>query len=287
MKTRGGVYGQRGGLVRAVYLAGALVVWCATLGGRRRTGGVVLCYHGVSDAQKEMLARHVRIAAKRAVRLSQVSARPRGVCFTFDDAFANLLRNALPVMAGHGVPSVVFAVSENLGEAPKWEMREGHPERDERIMTGGELREAEGFEGCRVQSHTATHARLGERSEAEATEELRRSRMELAGIVGHTVDAIAAPYGSWTPGVVEAAKGLGYQWFLTLDPLDGREAGGVLVGRYLMTPETSPIEFRLTIDGAYEWVFAARRMARRMKRVMTGRGQRTGGAGGAVAESAA
>lgn len=307
-----GVYGQRGGLVRFAYLLGACGAWVLTLGGRlgsRRA--VVLCYHGVTDSSRERFAAHVRIAARRAVTLADAGgSKPRGVCFTFDDAFANLLRNALPVMAGAGVPSVVFAVSENLGTTPKWEMREGHPERGERIMTAEELRQAEQFGGCRVQSHTATHARLGVVPIADASEELRRSKAKLEEVLGHSVDEVAAPYGSWTRSVYEAARAMGYARFLTLDPHDllepestageksivakrnghgeepylaeGRDG---LIGRYLMTPETSALEFRLTIDGAYGWVFGLRRWVRRLHR--TGAGKRASRThDGAVARSA-
>jgi hypothetical protein len=45
---------------------------------------------------------------------------------------------------------------------------------------------------------------------------------------------------------------------------NGREG---LMGRYLMTPETSKLEFRLTIDGAYGWVFGVRNVARGLRRL--------------------
>ena len=266
-----GVYGQRGALVRTAYLAGACAVWCLTLGGRLgNKRPVVLCYHGVSDSSRENFARHVRIAAGRAITLAEAGKHEQGqrgkrtVCFTFDDAFANLLRNALPAMAEARVPSVVFAVSGNLGETPKWEMRPGHPERDERIMTPEELRQAEGFAGCRVEGHTRTHVALARISNEVRSDELRRSKMELEAVLGHDVKEIAAPYGSWSSAVLVDARSSGYTGLLTLDPADtGVEQG--LVGRYLMTPETSALEFRLTIDGAYAWVFGLRRMMRAMK----------------------
>lgn len=269
----GGVYGQRGVLVRGVYVVVACAVWCLTLGGRlRRRSCVVLCYHGVNARQQEGMKRHLRIARSKAIRLDQADSigvrmgKP-SVCFTFDDAFANLHDHMLPAASEWGVPVEVFAVPGNLGRTPEWYMREGHPERVQRLMTAEELRRAADIPVCRIGSHTTRHAALGSIPQHDAEQELIESKDAVEQIVGRAVSTVAAPFGSWTPSVASVARRVGYTQFLTLDPTDTGVQPGV-VGRYLMTPETSALEFCLTIDGAYRWVFALRRVVRKLKRAM-------------------
>lgn len=263
----GGIYGQRGLLIRFAYLIGACVVWCGSIGGRLgRRRSIVLCYHGVTDAQRGGMRRHIEIARARAISSDQLfraqPSRERGsVCFTFDDAFANLHTNMLPFASASAVPVCIYAVPGNLGRAPAWPMRDGHPERSERIMTDDELIAASRIAGCSIGSHTQHHKALATIDSREANDELTSSKMALEALLERPVDEIAAPYGSWSGDVTAMARSAGYSRLFTLDPSDTNESKGI-IGRYLMTPDTSSLEFRLTIDGAYRWVFVLRRAIR-------------------------
>ncbi len=106
------VYARHGTWVRAVYLLIAVLWWVgsqvAGLLRGRRCGVVVLCYHGITDGQRRRFAWQMARLADRAIDAADVEAAARSgerrlrVCVTFDDAFANLLHNALPVMQAAG-----------------------------------------------------------------------------------------------------------------------------------------------------------------------------------------
>ena len=122
------VYGKRGVLVRLLYLMGAMVWYVLSLGGRSGRGSVVvLCYHGIrGDQCKSFRWQMSRVSGKTVETLDfermgalRTTGHPK-VCITFDDAFGNLLDNALPVMEQYRIPAIVFAVADNLGKRPCW-----------------------------------------------------------------------------------------------------------------------------------------------------------------------
>lgn len=263
----------------------ASCIWYLFRGGRG-DHLVVLCYHGVRDGQGDRFGRQLRALGGRTPCVEapgNLQQGGRSVCITFDDAFACLLRNALPQAKELGVPTTVFAVPGNLGAPPRWEMRAGHPEASERTMTAEELVAAEREFGCRIGSHTVRHRALATLSPGEAFEELVESKRALEEILGHPVEEFAAPYGSYDDQVVELARRAGYTRFYTLDrTLHPREGDGFVVGRYLMSPDAWWLEFWLTINGGYSWIFPLRRLLNRMR----GISGRSGGAVEAGATSA-
>ncbi|MFG0274879.1 MAG: polysaccharide deacetylase family protein [Phycisphaerales bacterium] len=264
-------YAKRGIAVRLAYLAGACCWWALTLGGRLGRGRVVvLCYHGVRDEQAARFRRQARRIAKRAVGSWDIEAAEsmlgrQRVCLTFDDAFANLLTNALPALKELNAPATVFAVSENLGATPRWAMPEGHPEAGEVTMTAEQVASCSG-DLVRIGSHTRTHPMLTRLDDNALREELAGSREALERIVGSPVTELAFPHGDYDDRVVRAAHGAGYGHVYTLDPIahPGRLPGGV-VGRCSADPDMWGLEFFLTCDGAYGWLDGLRRLVRRMK----------------------
>lgn len=263
-------YAKRGIAVRLAYLAGACCWWALTLGGRLGRGRVVvLCYHGVRDEQAERFRRQAKRIAKRAVgsweleTAESMLGRPR-VCLTFDDAFANLLTNALPTLKELNTPATVFAVSDNLGAAPGWAMPEGHPDAGEVTMTAEQIASCSG-DLVRIGSHTRTHPILTTLDDAALREELAGSRAALEAIVGSPVTELAFPHGDYDDRVVRAAHGAGYGHVYTLDPVahPGRLPAGV-VGRCSADPGMWGVEFFLTCDGAYGWLDGLRRLVRRV-----------------------
>jgi len=274
-------YARRGAFVRVVYLVLACLWWAVTLGGRLpRQRIVVLCYHGVNDAQRERFSRQMRRIAGRATGVAGVGPGGLGgmmVCVTFDDAFANLLRNALPITTELGIPVVVFAVSGNLGGTPRWSMPRGHPEANETIMTEAELRAASGLPGCRIGGHTSTHRPLADLAAADVARELAESKVALERITGTLIADVAAPYGSWTPEVADAARSAGYDRFFTLDPCARPDPDRPwVVGRYSMSPDAWPIEFGLTVCGSYSWLRTMRGAVRGITGLARGRRSRLG-----------
>ncbi len=296
----GGPYRRHGIAVRLLYICAALVwhfIACRFARGAQRA--VVLCYHGIRPHQPARFAWQVRRVAKRAIGVQELTAsstpssasqnparqcgaqrpttcvvgsvgsskgRSPAVCFTFDDAFANLLDNALPILRQHGVPACIFAVSDNLGDRPRWRIAPHHPDTDERTMTADELRQAVGDGLFTLGSHTCTHPDLAQLAPAEVLRELQDSRAKLADLVGRPVDDLALPHGSYTPAVLDAAFAAGYQRVHTLEPTPHTPCDGPqVIGRFLMSPDVWRIEFLLTCAGAYAWLHPWRRSLRRLR----------------------
>lgn len=262
------VYARRGGLWRCVQLAVSSLYWLFTLGGRLGSAPVVtLCYHGVADGGSEPFARQMRHIRRRAIAPHERGitrpflSRP-GVSVTFDDAFANVRRNALPTLQELGIPAVIFAVSENAGRPPAWNIAPEHPEAAEPTMTPEELREVANGE-IEIASHTATHARLTDLDDEALEREVRLSKERLEDELGRTVRSLAFPHGAAGSREIEACRAAGYECVFTLDPGD---RGEFVRGRYLMEPDVWPLELALTADGAYAWLVHVRRLRNALRR---------------------
>src|SRR5690606_8164513 len=101
------------------------------------------------------------------------------VVITFDDAFANLIPNALPALREHNLPAAIFAVSTNFGVPPRWAMPNDHPERLERVMTEDELKSVAVAPDILIGSHTRTHPSLSDVAPDQLQRELTQSAAEL------------------------------------------------------------------------------------------------------------
>ena len=254
------VYDKRGPVVRVVYLIVAVLYWLGTGFGRvGRRDVVTLCYHGVKPRQRRRFAR----------QMAWIARRGRGrVRVTFDDAFANLLDNALPVMHELGIPATVFAVTGNLGSPPDWEIAGDHPDASEPTMTAAQIRLADAERGATFGSHGATHRRLTDLSPDEVYWELMESRTALEQITGKAVEDFAPPHGACDEALVDAAIAAGYRRVFTVGEPNGdgtHGAEGRVIGRMKMSPDVWPIEFALTVSGGYGWLPGFRRRARRTR----------------------
>jgi peptidoglycan/xylan/chitin deacetylase (PgdA/CDA1 family) len=256
------VYARRGVGWRSVQLAISSVWWLVTFGGRLGSDSVItLCYHGVLDEdgssfEKQMLRIRERSIASTETAVTGRTFRKPRVCITFDDAFRNLGRNVIPILREHGIAAVIFAVSENAGCPPAWEIDPEHPEAGESTMSALELREA-ADDRIEIGSHTATHAKLTDLPDQELQREVVQSKASLESELGSSVRFLAFPHGAAGTREIEAAKEAGYVAVFTLDPED---RGDFVRGRYLMSPDVWPAEFALTADGAYSWIVLVRRL---------------------------
>lgn len=196
----------------------------------------ILCYHAVSSTwparlavTEELLAEQVGLLARRgyvgltlaeAERRRQTGALPeRSVVVTFDDAYLSTAR-AKPILDELGYPATVFAVtsfpaSGRLLSWPgveQWTQGKYAAEMSPLGWDGlGELREG----GWEIGSHTVTHPKLPEVSDAQLAEELDASRQAIEDRLG-SCETIAYPYGLADDRVAGAARRVGYLAGVTL-----------------------------------------------------------------------
>jgi peptidoglycan/xylan/chitin deacetylase (PgdA/CDA1 family) len=116
----------------------------------------------------------------------------RAAVITFDDAYASVHEQALPILAQAGIRATVFAVPGVLGSRNTW---------DPPASTGAlrimgpaalvELRDA----GWEIGAHTQTHRSLPELDDNEVQDEMARADAALEDLVGDPVAFFAYPFG--------------------------------------------------------------------------------------------
>jgi len=288
------VYAHRGVIIRLLFLTIAVLHGLATGFGRlRRRRVITLCYHGVTCAQENSFRRQMARVAPHVVGVVDIAdARARRfpaprVCVTFDDAFANLLDHALPTTRALNIPVIVFVPTGCLGSPPSWRIARDHPDATQPTMTTDQISQTPTSSLCRFGSHSATHRPLTELPPDEARRELTESKAALEDLIGGPVEDFAFPHGAYNQRLIDAAQAAGYRRVFTLDPGRSFTCEGIRInGRMKMSPDAWPIEFLLTISGAYDWLAPARRIFRAIARpadACTNRyqsGTRTSGAPG-------
>jgi len=127
------------------------------------------------------------------------------VLLTFDDAYRQMAKEALPVLRKLGFTATVFVVTSQIGGTNVWDQAKGFVKQD--LMSAEEiLFWAE--QGIEFGAHTRTHPDLCSRDSSEVTAEMIASRDELSKLVKRPVVAFAYPYGRYDESVVGCARGV-------------------------------------------------------------------------------
>lgn len=136
---------------------------------------MILMYHKVDIITPTMwwltpgdLDRHItNLRQRNFVYLEDYRFPDREVVITFDDAYENVYRHALPVLASHNVPFEVFVIGGKIGG---WnDFDPGEPQT--RHMGMYHLEEIT-QRGGRLQWHTRTHPNLPDLSDDAIEEEM-------------------------------------------------------------------------------------------------------------------
>jgi len=258
-------------MIRLIYLITAVCWYCLTLGGwLNRKKVVVLCYHGITAGQKNQFKWQMKKIANRAITLESMTNESNSsinkVCITFDDAFENLLENALPVLQELKIPALIFAVTDNWEKKPQWCMPQNHPEKNEMVMTTSQIYNVAQNPLFHIGSHTKTHPDLTKISESNVREELEQSKQYLENLLNIPIKNLALPHGAYNPDTINIAQAVGYKKVYTLNPnIRGSMKADSLIGRFSMSPDMSKIEYLLTCAGAYAWLGSLRQKIRLLR----------------------
>jgi peptidoglycan/xylan/chitin deacetylase (PgdA/CDA1 family) len=191
---------------------------------------LILCYHAVSEkfpaslavsptALRQQLTTLVR-HGYRGATFSEALRRPREgktLAVTFDDAYRSVIRLGFPILSELGLKGTVFAPTAYIGaERPMgWD----GIDRWHQTAHAAELVPCSWNElqmlvdaGWEVGSHTRTHPRLPELSDAELAIELRGSRRDCEQHLGVPCRSIAYPYGAVDRRVADAVADAGYEF---------------------------------------------------------------------------
>ena len=188
----------------------------------------VLVYHMIGDAppaaafpgnyvpacQFEAQLRFLRRAGFQSVSIPEYLEYRRGrgglparpIVITFDDGYRRALDVAAPHLARLGFRATVFVVTGLIGRTNLWDGCECQ----EPLLSVEEIT-AWQRSGIEFQSHTVTHRRLSELSDADVFCELVESRRTLEDLLGMHVSVIAYPWGERTDVTLRLAREAGYE----------------------------------------------------------------------------
>jgi len=219
---------------------------------------VILYYHGVKPADRRMFERQMAYLSGycQVVNISEIkTATADGAdiiaAITFDDAFENVLDNAVPILKTLNLPAAIFVPTGHLGRPQQWPVPRGCDDKNEKIMTAEQVAglARDGFEIC---SHTVSHPKLTSLDEKRLYSELVQSKKDLEAIIGKEVTAVSYPHGDHNAKVCAAARQAGYREGFTIEPQlvnDCRD--DMRIGRFVVSPADGLVKFRLKVNGAY------------------------------------
>ena len=137
----------------------------------------------------------------------------RCVMITFDDAYADLVEHALPVLEKHSYPAIVFVATSLVGKTINC-----NPDQSEAtlpIMSDAQIKQWSS-RGVTFGAHSRTHADLTALSATQAEGEITGSKEDLAAITGQDVTAFAYPYGKYN-SALEPIVGAHYKTAFTVE----------------------------------------------------------------------
>jgi peptidoglycan/xylan/chitin deacetylase (PgdA/CDA1 family) len=252
------------GVSACVYAATRVSDVFTRLSGRTPPGRcVIVYYHSVPREQRAKFAQQMKILIRYAKAISLdgdvfVPAGERRVAVTIDDAFENLLVNAVPALQRLKIPATIFAISGAMGK------NFGDAGAAERVMTAEQLRGLPA-DLITVGSHTVSHPFLPSLNQEAARRELEDSRAELSKLLQRDIRLFSFPFGGCTSQLIKACRKAGYhRVFTTLPRFAFASTREFAVGRVRVDPTDWNIEFSLKIAGAYRWLPWAFAMKRRM-----------------------
>ena len=124
------------------------------------------------------------------------------VLITFDDGYIDNYTNAFPILKKYGLHATVFVIPAFTSVNPGY-------------MTWEQLKEMEA-NGITVESHTLTHPKLEELPDDEIRSELLNSKSLLEQNLGHPIEFLAYPTGTYNLHIAGIAQAAGYKGAFTI-----------------------------------------------------------------------
>lgn len=130
---------------------------------------------------------------------------------TFDDGYLSNYTYALPLLKEYGYTAAIFTVTGTVGVSDVAFPHFNWPQAKEMSQSGV----------VEIYSHTNSHADLSTLSTAQLILELRRSKILIESKLGTKCDVFAAPFGKFTPEVVDIASAAGYKLMMRVGEVCG------------------------------------------------------------------
>ena len=132
----------------------------------------------------------------------EIELPPKPVLITFDDGYLDNYTNAFPILKKYNLRATVFIIPSFTSVNPGY-------------MTWEQLKDMEA-NGITIESHTLTHPKLEELPDDEIRSELLNSKSLLEENLGHPVEFLAYPTGTYNLHIAGIAQDAGYKGAFTI-----------------------------------------------------------------------
>jgi peptidoglycan/xylan/chitin deacetylase (PgdA/CDA1 family) len=174
----------------------------------------------------------------------------RPVVLTFDDGYADLHEQVLPILVEYGFPATVFITSGWLRDAGA---RAADNRPPDRMLSWSQLVELSD-NGIEIGAHSHSHPQLDQIDRARLRAELVDSRALLEDRLGRSAPSLAYPYGYSNALVRETAREAGYsQAAGVTNTTAGPQADPFRVPRLTIRRSTSDQRFADISDQRLLW----------------------------------
>lgn len=190
------------------------------------------------------------------------------VLLTFDDAYADLVDYALPVLRCYGFKAAVFVVTGQVGGTNAWDEARGSG--THRLMTDEQIREWS-TQGIEFGAHSRTHANLTNLADEELKEEIAGSGKDLASILGAMVISFAYPNGSYDKAVQNYVREAFPLAFTVEEGLNDLRTDPCLLRRTMVQPGDSLIDLACRVRLGWSPILHLRSSIARVRHRLQGR----------------
>lgn len=254
-------------------------VWLARSRGRPDERGMrILLYHRVADDADPLAVPPRRFreqmdylasAGFRVVGLLEALelldsglVPPRTIGLTFDDGFADVRDEALPVLARHGFHATVFIATGVTDGRLQFHWYERQPP----VLGWDEVLRLDREGTLRFEAHTVSHPNLLSVDEATAAAEIGDSRRELELRLERPVSTFAYPAGLFGDRERRLVAAAGYRAAVSCEPgvnLPDTERFGLR--RRQIDARDTLLDFRAKVGGGHDTPLPLRRAYRRLR----------------------
>jgi peptidoglycan/xylan/chitin deacetylase (PgdA/CDA1 family) len=254
--------------------------WLVRTRGRPDAGGLrILLYHRVSgdgdplavkprrfrDQMDHLASEGYRVVDLiEALELLRAGAMPaRTVGMTFDDGFADVAEEALPVLERHGFRATMFittGVTDGRLSFPWYE------ERQPRVLGWDEVVALDRQGTLRFEAHTVSHPSLLAVDDSTAADEIGGSRRELEDRLGRPVSAFAYPAGLYGERERRLVAQAGYAAAVSCEPgVNLPSTDPFALRRRQIDARDRLVDFRAKLGGGHDTPLPLRDHYRRLR----------------------
>ena len=179
---------------------------CGSSGPASNGGAIVraiLTYHSIDSSGSPIsvspaaFRRHIRHALSAGIRivsledlLAAADAAADTVALTFDDGFVNVAKEAIPVLAEHGLPATMFVPTACVGKTNEWVRKDHHPTPELSLLDWDALE-------ARCRNEASPSGRIRERIQPLTDLPARHSSIELAGAARDIAERLGSRPAGW------------------------------------------------------------------------------------------